>query len=278
MTTPPPGDRAAAATPPPEAEQDQQPAATARSATSSGCHPGEHRHGHGARAGDRHRPRRAADRVHQRRPCCTRGATSSPRPGTRSAQAWDVAFGTYWALFEGSVFNPHTVAALFQQASLSTAIHDGYLSAVFNPLSETAVQATPLILDRPRGRAAVPAGLFNIGGQSQFIGGAIMAAWLGYAYNMPFFVHVVVCVRRRVRRRRGARLAGGRDQGAHRGARGDRHDHAQLRHAVLPGLPAVLAVADGGARRRPTRSPCRSRRTPTCRCWPAPTCASTPAS
>jgi simple sugar transport system permease protein len=38
------------------------------------------------------------------------------------------------------------------------------------------------------------AGLFNIGGQSQFIGGAIMAAWLGYAYSMPFFVHVVVCV------------------------------------------------------------------------------------
>ena len=55
-------------------------------------------------------------------------------------RAWDVASGTYVALFEGSVFNPHTVAALFQQASLSTAVHDGYLSAVFNPLSETAVQ------------------------------------------------------------------------------------------------------------------------------------------
>jgi general nucleoside transport system permease protein len=38
------------------------------------------------------------------------------------------------------------------------------------------------------------AGLFNIGGQSQFIGGAIMAAWLGYYLNLPFFVHVVVCV------------------------------------------------------------------------------------
>jgi simple sugar transport system permease protein len=38
------------------------------------------------------------------------------------------------------------------------------------------------------------AGLFNIGGQGQFIGGAIMAAWLGYYVNLPFFVHVVVCV------------------------------------------------------------------------------------
>ena len=73
------------------------------------------------------------------------------------------------------MFNPHTVAALFQQASLSTAIHDGYLSAVFNPLSETAVQATPLILTGLAVALPYQAGLFNIGGQSQFIGGAIMA-------------------------------------------------------------------------------------------------------
>jgi simple sugar transport system permease protein len=37
-------------------------------------------------------------------------------------------------------------------------------------------------------------GLFNIGGQSQFIGGAILATWLGYDLSLPFFVHVVVCV------------------------------------------------------------------------------------
>jgi len=115
-------------------------------------------------------------------------------PGNAIAQAWDVAAGTYVALFQGSVFNPHTVSALFQQASFSTAVHDGFLSAVFNPLSETAVQATPLILTGLAVALPYQAGLFNIGGQSQFIGGAIMAAWLGYAYNMPFFVHVVVCV------------------------------------------------------------------------------------
>jgi ABC-type uncharacterized transport system permease subunit len=115
-------------------------------------------------------------------------------PGNAIAQAWDIAAGTYVALFQGSVFNPHTVSALFQQASFSTAIHDGYLSAVFNPLSETAVQATPLILTGLAVALPYQAGLFNIGGQSQFIGGAIVATWLGYAYNMPFFVHVVVCV------------------------------------------------------------------------------------
>lgn len=114
--------------------------------------------------------------------------------GAMLGRAWDVASGTYVALFEGSVFNPHTVSALFQQASLSTAIHDGYLSGVFAPLSETAVGATPLILTGLAVALPYRAGLFNIGGQSQFIGGAIMAAWLGYAFSMPFFVHVVVCV------------------------------------------------------------------------------------
>ncbi len=118
----------------------------------------------------------------------------APNAGSMIARAWDVASGTYVALFEGSVFNPHTVVALFQQASLPTAIHDGYLSAVFAPLSETAVQATPLILTGLAVALPFQAGLFNIGGQSQFIGGAIVATWLGYAVSMPFFVHVVVCV------------------------------------------------------------------------------------
>jgi ABC-type uncharacterized transport system permease subunit len=118
----------------------------------------------------------------------------APSAGTMIARAWNVASGTYVALFEGSVFNPHTVAALFQQASLSTAIHDGYLSAVFQPLSETAVQATPLILTGLAVALPYRAGLFNIGAQGQLIGGAIMTAWLGYGVSMPIGVHVVVCV------------------------------------------------------------------------------------
>jgi ABC-type uncharacterized transport system permease subunit len=114
--------------------------------------------------------------------------------GSMLGRAWDVASGTYVALFEGSVFNPHTVSALFQQASLATAVHNGYLSAVFGPLSETAVGATPLILTGLAVALPYQAGLFNIGGTSQFIGGAIVAAWLGYGVSMPFFLHVVVCV------------------------------------------------------------------------------------
>jgi general nucleoside transport system permease protein len=115
-------------------------------------------------------------------------------PGNAISQAWDTAISAYVALFEGSIFNPHTVAALFQQASMSTAIHDGYLSAVFNPLSETCVQATPLILAGLAVAIPYQAGMFNIGAQGQFIGGAIVATYLGYGVGMPVVIHVVVCV------------------------------------------------------------------------------------
>ena len=77
-------------------------------------------------------------------------------PGNAIAQAWDVASGTYVALFEGSVFNPHTVAALFQQASISTA----------DPRRLPVRRVQPAVGDRgpgdaadpgrPRGGAAVP--------------------------------------------------------------------------------------------------------------------------
>jgi general nucleoside transport system permease protein len=115
-------------------------------------------------------------------------------PGHAIASAWDTAVGAYVEMFEGSIVNPHTVAALFQQASIGTAIHDGYLSAVFSPLSETCVQATPLILAGLAVALPYQAGLFNIGGQSQFIGGIIVATFLGYGVSLPPFVHVVVCV------------------------------------------------------------------------------------
>jgi ABC-type uncharacterized transport system permease subunit len=115
-------------------------------------------------------------------------------PGHAFALAWSTAIGAYVELFEGSIFNPHTVSALFSQASIGTAVRDGYLSAVFNPLSETCVQATPLILAGLAVALPYQAGLFNIGAQSQFIGGAIVATYLGYGVSLPPVIHVIVCV------------------------------------------------------------------------------------
>ncbi len=65
---------------------------------------------------------------------------------------------------------------------------------MFNPLSETAVQATPLIMAGLAVAVAFRAGLFNIGAQSQFIGGAILATWLGFGVSLPPVIHVIVCV------------------------------------------------------------------------------------
>src|SRR5690348_10713389 len=115
-------------------------------------------------------------------------------PGHAIVTAWDTAIGAYVALFEGAIFNPHTVAELFQQASISAAIHDGFLGAVFNPISETCVQATPLLLAGLAVALPYQAGMFNIGAQGQFIGGAILATYLGYGVSLPPVIHVIVCV------------------------------------------------------------------------------------
>jgi len=115
-------------------------------------------------------------------------------PGNAIAQAWDTAAGAYVAMFEGAVINPHSVATLVQQKSVSVALSDGAVSDVLGPLSATAVNATPLIFAGLAVAVAFRAGLFNIGAQSQFIGGAIVATWLGFGVSLPPFVHVVVCV------------------------------------------------------------------------------------
>ena len=115
-------------------------------------------------------------------------------PGHAIALAWDTAAGAYVAMFEGAIFNPHTLTAIFHQASLATALHNGYFSALFNPLSETAVNATPLIFTGLSVGLAFRAGLFNIGAAGQWIGGAIVATWLGFGVSLPPVIHVIVCV------------------------------------------------------------------------------------
>src|SRR5580704_4339182 len=97
-------------------------------------------------------------------------------PGNAIALAWDSAADAYVAMFEGAIINPHTVAA------------------VFNQLSETAVNATPLILTGLSVGLAFRAGLFNIGAAGQWIGGAIVATWLGFGVSLPPVIHVIVCV------------------------------------------------------------------------------------
>jgi ABC-type uncharacterized transport system permease subunit len=106
-------------------------------------------------------------------------------PGTALSATWQSLATAYSALFEGSVFSPSTVASAFQ---------GGSIAAIFYPLSLTVFEATPLILTGLSVAVAFRAGLFNIGATGQFIGGAIVAAWLGFGVNLPLGIHVIVCV------------------------------------------------------------------------------------
>ena len=106
-------------------------------------------------------------------------------PGAAFAAAWDIASSAYSAMFEGAIVNPHTVSAAF---------HGGSIAQIFNPLSETAVNATPLVLAGLAVALAFRAGMFNIGATGQFIGGAMIAGWIGFDVHLPMVVHVVVAV------------------------------------------------------------------------------------
>src|SRR5262249_31094482 len=91
----------------------------------------------------------------------------------------------FWARCEGALFRPGTI---------SPAFHGGSIAAIFYPLSLTAFEATPLILTGLSVAVCFRAGMFNIGAAGQWIGGALVATWLGYAINLPIVLHAVVCI------------------------------------------------------------------------------------
>jgi len=99
---------------------------------------------------------------------------------------WNSAWSAYKALFEGSIVDPGFIR--------DYANGQGSLSQVFYPISETIVQATPLILAGLSVSLAFRAGLFNIGAQGQIIMGAILAGYLGFGVNMPVVLHLIVAL------------------------------------------------------------------------------------
>jgi simple sugar transport system permease protein len=106
-------------------------------------------------------------------------------PGTALAAAWSSASHAYAAMFRGSVIDTHALSAAFHGASVT---------AVFQPLSETLVNATPLIFAGLAVMLPFRCGLFNIGATGQFIGGALIAGWIGFAIRLPPVIHVAAAV------------------------------------------------------------------------------------
>ncbi len=62
-------------------------------------------------------------------------------------------------------------------------------------LQQTLIQTTPLILVGLAVAFAFRCGLFNIGGQGQYLVGSFVAIWIGTSFKgMPGFVHIVVAL------------------------------------------------------------------------------------
>jgi len=100
------------------------------------------------------------------------------RPGDTVSAMWAAASSAYEAMFYGAVYNP-----------------DGNtLGQRIYPLTETLTVATPLVLAGLGVAVAFQAGLFNIGAQGQLLIGAALAAYVGFAWELPAGVHLLAVI------------------------------------------------------------------------------------
>lgn len=100
------------------------------------------------------------------------------RPSDTLGAAWTAVSEAYVAMFRGSVLDWRATS----------------LAGMIKPLTESMVFATPLILAGLGIAVGFRAGLFNIGAQGQIILGAIVAAYVGFAWDLPPVLHLLVAV------------------------------------------------------------------------------------
>ena len=100
------------------------------------------------------------------------------KPGHAFGESWSTVAAAYSALLEGSIFNPHAQN----------------LTQAFNPISETLVAATPLMLAGLGVGLGFSTGVFNIGGQGQLIAGAVAALWVGTEIKAPIGIHIPLVI------------------------------------------------------------------------------------
>ncbi|MDQ3357334.1 MAG: ABC transporter permease, partial [Actinomycetota bacterium] len=100
------------------------------------------------------------------------------RPVDLLRAVWDSVSGAYVAMFRGAVFDWRA---------------DSF-AAQIKPLTESVVFATPLILAGLGIAIGFRAGLFNIGAQGQIIVGAIVASYVGFAWDLPVVLHLLLAV------------------------------------------------------------------------------------
>jgi general nucleoside transport system permease protein len=107
-------------------------------------------------------------------------------PGESLSVIFSTLGNAYGALFTGSIVSPSAI-----QHAISTGT--GW-NAVFTPISETLVSATPLILAGTGVAIGFATGVFNIGGQGQLIAGALAATYVGFGVHLPIGLHLPLVI------------------------------------------------------------------------------------
>ena len=109
---------------------------------------------------------------------------------------------TYKAIFEGAGLNWFIEVGSYELRLPFTDTHvpfpwnldDIESNAAFN-LQQTLINFVPLVLTGLAVGFAFRCGLFNIGGQGQYLAGAVMAVWVGSELpGLPGFVHVLAAI------------------------------------------------------------------------------------
>lgn len=100
------------------------------------------------------------------------------RPSDFLQAAWRAISESYIALFQGAIYDWEAPTAARR----------------IRPLTESLTIAAPLIFAGLGIGLTFRAGLFNIGGQSQLVLGAVFAAYIGFALQMPPGLHLLAVV------------------------------------------------------------------------------------
>ncbi|WP_062288046.1 ABC transporter permease [Demequina phytophila] len=100
------------------------------------------------------------------------------RPGDTFAAIGDALGAAYSAMFNGAVLN----------------LGADSFAGMIKPFTQTLTLATPLIFAGLGLGIGFRAGLFNIGAQGQLLIGATVGAYLGFAFELPWGIHLLLAV------------------------------------------------------------------------------------
>jgi simple sugar transport system permease protein len=110
-------------------------------------------------------------------------------PGAALGGALHTVGTAYGALISGALGTPEAYVAAFRSWDAA------HIVTAFRPISETMLEATPLIFTGLAVALGFRSGLFNIGAEGQLFMGAAAATFVGFAVSgLPWFVHLPLAV------------------------------------------------------------------------------------